>query len=96
MSERMNSEAIFVRVRIDEGDNLLYATSPDMDGLYVAESDLKSLINEVPEVIKALLKAENDHDFEIWRTRVSDPDERAWVAIPASLVAGDVDQTAHV
>ncbi len=95
MSNRMSSEAIFVRVRIDEGDDLLHATSPDMNGLYVAEPDLESLIKEIPEVIKALLMTEKDHNFEVWRTRISDPDERAWVAIPILLAATDINQTSR-
>ncbi len=81
-----DQEAIFVRVRIDQDeDGLLTATSPNMAGLFVVDRELPALIKEVPQVIIALLKAEKEHDFEIWRTRVEDPEERAWVAIPAHI-----------
>ena len=89
MTDRELNEAIFIRVRIEEneGDGLFFATSPDMDSLFVAERDMPALIREVPEVIRALLKAELKHDFEIWRTRVPEPEDRAWVAIPTHLAA---------
>lgn len=89
MAKKDEPEAIFVRVRITQGkEGLFCATSPDMASLFVADGDFAGLISEIPQVIKALLKAEKEHDFEIWRTRVADPDERAWVAIPTHIASG--------
>ncbi len=89
------NEAIFIRVRIEQGDSLFYATSPDMEGLYVAMNDIPSLIDAVPEVIKALLEARDKGDYQVWRTRISDPESRAWVAVPTHLAAQALEQRAQ-
>ena len=92
--EKTEPEAIFIRVHIKEDEEgLFFATSPDMSSLFVADGDLAGLMIEIPEVIRALLKAEKDHDFQIWRTRVADPDERAWVAIPTHIASGAMRAT---
>jgi len=94
MTKKTEPEAIFIRVHIKEDEEgLFFATSPDMSSLFVVDGDFADLMTEIPEVIKALLKAEKDHDFDIWRTRVADPDERAWVAIPMHIASGGMHAT---
>ena len=94
MIKEEDPQAILVRVRIKEDEEGLFiATSPNMASLFVADGDFKDLMKEIPQVIKALLKSEKDHDFEIWRMRIADPDERAWVAIPMHIASGAIHAT---
>ncbi len=52
-----NDAAKIIHIRVEEGEEgLIYATSPEMPGLLVAEEDLDALFVEVPRVIKALLE----------------------------------------
>lgn len=47
-----------VRLDYEEDESgLIYATSPDLPGLLVAEPDMDSLTREIPKVIQAMFKA---------------------------------------
>ena len=57
----MTERARIIHIRIEAGEEgLLYATSPEMPGLLVAEKDMDALMTEVPRVIKALFEALGD------------------------------------
>ena len=74
----------------EESSGMLFATSPDMPGLMVAEPDMDSLLEEIPKVIKALVKAEFDLDCTVIPARRrdrADTEPAPWVAVPMDILA---------
>ncbi len=68
MELTMQGLAGIVRVDIDEDDDdLLFATSLDLPGLFVAAADIEALRAEIPKVIRALYQAEHGHDVTVVR-----------------------------
>lgn len=79
------ARAQIIRVKIEEGrTGLFYATSPDLRGLLVAEPDMASLYDAIPQAISDL--------FEVQGTKVivaaAERDGEAlrpWIAMPAEV-----------
>ena len=83
----MNQMARIVRVRTEEGrTGLFYATSPDLQGLLVAEPTLDALEDAIPLAIADLFLAQGRR---VVVTKVEDggDDLRPWVAVPAAVAA---------
>ena len=73
---------------------MLYATSPDLTGLFVAAPDRETLAEEIPAVIKAMFKVRN-MEVEVWPARRHASEGPTvepwpWVAVPAHLAANAV------
>jgi hypothetical protein len=88
MSEH-TGEGQIISVQIADGaKGLLYATSEDLPGLFVAAEDMRSLKEEIPSVIKAMLEAEGltVEVLPARRKRETRESKRQfpWVAIPAA------------
>jgi hypothetical protein len=84
--------ARLINVKIEEGqEGLLYATSADLIGLFVAAPDLPALLEEIPEVIKAMFAAQgrevNVHRVERPVAGTPDHDRFPWVAVPVHIAA---------
>jgi hypothetical protein len=78
---------IIVNVNIEEGESLLFATSPDFPGFMVAEPDMDTLLEQIPGVIRTMFEL-NGMKVQVERAeRASGRDGRTWVAIPAELAA---------
>lgn len=54
-----------VRVCLAQRDDWFFANSPDMAGLFVADSDLGVVYKEIPEAIKLLFKAKMNLDVNV-------------------------------
>ena len=83
---------IVVNVDIEEGDEgLLYATSPDLKGLFVAASSIDELEAEVPRVIKIMLeKASGRGQWDVRpASRGSEPAHitHMWAAVPPHVAS---------
>ncbi|MFP6748125.1 MAG: hypothetical protein VCD66_11070 [Alphaproteobacteria bacterium] len=90
-SADLGAYADIVHIWIEEGDaGLLYATSPELPGLLLAEPDRESLNREIPGVIKAMYKAQGV-DVDVLPIRNQD-DHWPWVAIPTHVVASEIVQ----
>lgn len=76
--------AKIVHIRREQGEGgWFYATSPDMNGLLVAQPRLDDLDRAIPAAIAALYAACN---MDVIVTRAKDEDHhRGWVALPAAL-----------
>lgn len=76
-----------IRVRVTEGDTgLLFAASDDLPGFLVAESDMGSLWEKVPEAIRDLYRAVGVN-VVVKRATDSDPNHYPFAAIPEELIA---------
>lgn len=76
-----------VRVRVTEGKTgLLYAESKDLRGLLVAEPDMVTLWEKVPEAIRDLYRAVGEN-VVVKRATDSDPKLYPFAAIPEELIA---------
>ena len=85
------SKVFIINVIIEDGkEGLLYARSPEMLGLLVAERDMDALLDEIPRVIEGIYH-EMGIDvkvFESERPRGSETlGPPPWVAIPAHIAA---------
>ena len=92
MKDMMDApRAFIVHVKIDEGRaGLLYATSPELPGLLVAERSRDALLEEIPLVIEALFREQGKTVRVIEAMRAPGSDTLApapWVAIPAHIAA---------
>ena len=83
MSE-IGPKARIVHITCEEGKaGLLYASSPDLRGLLVAEQTVDALRQAIPRAIRDLYAAMG---VEVVVSPVDEPDEgRTWVAIPAAI-----------
>lgn len=84
MSETL-MQAKLVRVRREEGKTgLFYASSPDLQGLLVAEPTLDALDRAIPGAIQNLYRASGE---SVVVAQVADrsPSEKSWVAFPVEL-----------
>jgi hypothetical protein len=77
-------KAHLVRIRCEKGKaGLLYATSPDLHGLLVAEATVDALHKAIPEAIRDMYAASG---IEVVVSPVDETDEgRTWVALPAAI-----------
>src|SRR4051812_32996180 len=77
------TKAKIVRVKVEEGKTgLFYATSPDLNGLLVAEPTLDALEEVFPGAISALYAARGTH-MVVTKAGDDDPVFSPGVAIPA-------------
>lgn len=88
--------AEIINVAIAESESgLLTATSHDLPSLYVAGREMDALLEEIPSVIKALIKAQFGRDVDVYRAKsdpLTDDDEPLgrpwpWVTIPVEIAA---------
>jgi hypothetical protein len=77
-------KARIVRIIREKGKaGLFYATSPDLEGLLVAEATIDALQTAIPNAIREMYAASG---VEVVVSPVDDPDEgRTWVALPAAI-----------
>ncbi len=84
-------KAFIITIVIEEGkEGLLYARSPEMPGLLVAEKDRDALFDEIPRVIEGMFREMGKAViiYEAERPRGSDTlGPSPWVAIPALIAA---------
>jgi len=88
---RHASRASIITIEIEEGtEGLLYATSPELPGMLVAERDLERLTAEIPRVIVLMFRAKGE-DVRVLPARRPATDRTLsptpWVAIPADIIA---------
>ncbi len=86
---RSNTEfrARLVRVRVRQGEaGLLFATSPDLRGLLVAERTAEELEVAIPQAVTDLYAACGEA-VVVSRMATTDAhdDDEAWVAFPAEI-----------
>ena len=76
--------ARIVRINREKGKaGLFYATSPDLNGLLVAEATVDALQKAIPGAIRDMYAASG---VEVVVSPVDEPDEgRTWVALPAAI-----------
>ena len=81
-------KAKIIRIRIEPGDaDLLFATSPDIKGLLVAENNAEALEREIPKAIRDMY-AVSGVDVVVSPVEDDGGDEdnsQPWVAMPADL-----------
>jgi hypothetical protein len=84
---------IVIKVNIEQGrEGLLYATSPDLKGLFVAAATVDELDDEIPRVIKVLLQEQTGGDgrWEVWpASQGGAPGHipHMWAAVPPHIAA---------
>lgn len=75
-----------IRIRVDQHDNgLLCASSPDLPGMVIIHRDLKAIRDDIPNVIRLMLKRAGGRDVEILAAANSEKKPKLisdWVAIP--------------
>lgn len=77
--------AKLIRIVVQQGHaGLLYATSPDLDGLLIAKPTVEDLNREIPRVIKEFFELANDNVVALQVENQGSP--APWVVIPARLV----------
>jgi hypothetical protein len=85
MNASTSTKAKIVRVKVEEGKaGLFYATSPDLKGLLVAESNIDDLDEAISKGITDLYEACGEI-VVVTKAQDSDPDFFPWVAIPAEV-----------
>jgi hypothetical protein len=79
-----SDRAQIIRIKIEEGrTGLFFATSPDLQGLLVAERTIDELDEAIPEAIAELYAASG---VKVVVTKAKDDSEFIpWVAIPAHV-----------
>ena len=79
-------KAKIVRIKIEQGDaGLLFATSPEIKGLLVAEETAEALAREIPKAIRDMYAV---CGVEVVVSPVEDDEDgdlQPWVAVPAEL-----------
>jgi hypothetical protein len=77
-------KARIVHITCEQGKaGLLYASSPDLRGLLVAERSVDAVRQAIPKAIRDLYAAKG---VEVVVSPVDEPDEgRTWVAFPAAI-----------
>jgi hypothetical protein len=85
MSATASTRAKIVRVKVEEGKaGLFYATSPDLKGLLVAESNIDDLDIAISKAITDLYAATGE-TVVVTKAEDGDPEFFPWVAIPAEV-----------
>jgi hypothetical protein len=85
MSASASTRAKIIRVKVEQGKaGLFYATSPDLKGLLVAESNIKDLDEAVSKGIAELYAACGEK-VVVTKAQDDDPEFFPWVAIPAEV-----------
>jgi hypothetical protein len=80
-------KAKIVRVKYERGKtSLLYATSPDLKGLLVAEHTWEALERAIPQAITDLYAACGEQ-VVVTRLDKDEDDVRSWVAFPSEVAA---------
>jgi hypothetical protein len=93
MSAMTSMKAKIVRVKVEEGKaGLFYATSPDLKGLLVAESNIDDLEASISKNIADLYAACGE-TVVVTKAQDSDPDFFPWVAIPTEVAKRAMEQT---
>ena len=89
-----SNRATIVRVKVEEGTTgLFYATSPDLQGLLVAEPTIDALDEAIPQAITNLYAA-SGHKVVVTKAKNDDPEFYPWVAIPADVARRAVENAA--
>lgn len=90
-STTMNAQ--IVRIFWEEGDEgLYYATSPELEGLFVPLKSLDEMDSVVPEAIRDLYAA---CGVSVIVTPVDQKeDHREWVAVPTEVAQAELDKQA--
>jgi hypothetical protein len=89
MTDRLHessSKAKVFRVEIKQGESgLIFATSPDLRGLLVAERTMEDLMREIPLSIAAIVKAQGD-DAQIIEAEdlAGERPTKSWVKLPSN------------
>jgi hypothetical protein len=81
------AKAQIVRIKLDQGKTgLLYATSPDLKGLLVAERSMQDLEREIPIAIAGLFQAAGEDVVIIQAEDLAGENPvKSWVKVPASV-----------
>lgn len=92
MNPATTEKVRIIRVVVRQGDNsLLFATSPDLPGLHLAETSLDNLLAEAPAVIEALFASNGEHvivrEAVLPPSTDNDAPTHHWAAIPAHIAA---------
>lgn len=61
----MTKKPSVILVNIKRLKDWYVATSPDLQGLHVADSDIKVVIKEIPEVIKSLYRVKYEVEVDV-------------------------------
>jgi hypothetical protein len=83
---------LVINVDVEEGaEGLLYATSPDLKGLFVAAATVDDLDLEIPRIIKILLEEQTDGGRWVVRpaSRGGAPGHitHMWAAVPPHIAS---------
>lgn len=78
-----NLDAEIIPVEIHHGEELYYATSPELPELLVIETNREALAEAIPRVVKLLYKARDRH-VEVLHAKSDSvhPGQDTWVAVP--------------
>lgn len=71
----MGKKPSVILVNIRRLKDWYVATSEDLQGLHVADTDLGTVINEIPQCIKALFKAKHDMDVVVSEAATVDSED---------------------
>ena len=76
-------KAKIIRIEIRSGENgLLFATSPDLPGLHISDTDEDAILADIPVVIQALLEVRG---IKVKVIESEDNDQTGlppWIALP--------------
>jgi len=86
--------ADIITVRIDkESSGLFVATSKDMPGLLVAHPDREIVEQDIPNVIRVLIKRRRNQDVLVAKVSPDESQIDRWVFVPAFIAAQTVGAT---
>jgi len=87
----MFDKSNIVVLRIALGKSGLYtATSPQLDGVFLAHRNLNAIFEDMPNVIKLWFKSHRDIDVEVFQGPVNREDghvSMSMIPIPAKIAA---------
>ena len=76
--------ADIIRVNIEHsGDGLYVATSHDLPGFFIAHPDLNEVQEDIPNVIRVLIRRRTKQDVLVARVSPRESEPNSWVSIPA-------------
>ena len=82
--------AILIRIRFQEKDGWWNATSPDLEGFYVAHQDPEYILQHIPEAIETLYSMRNNVDCKVVHAETIKPERsqesQPWVILPEPLL----------
>lgn len=82
-----------IRVNVQCADGLFIATSPDLNGLLIAHPNQDEVQNDIPNVIRMLIRRRTKQDVMVAQVSPRDSEPNSWVSIPAFLAARGMDAT---